>query len=80
MSVLSSVRGALDSASVSGWKREVAEVLAAALDGDAPNASTAKELQALMVELTGSAAGESKGDVSDDLASKRAARRTAASS
>ena len=80
MSVLSSVRSTLDSASVSGWKREVAEVLAASLDGDAPNASTAKELQALMVELTGSAAGESKGDVSDDLASKRAARRSASGS
>ena len=77
MSVLSSVIEALDSAGVSGWQREIAEALAAALD-DAPNASTAKELKALVLELTNGV--EAKADVSDDLASKRAARRIAASS
>lgn len=75
MSVLSSVVVALDDAGVSGWQREIAEALASALD-DAPNASTAKELKALVLELTGDAA-EEKVDVGDDLEAKRAARRAA---
>ena len=77
MAVLGSVREALDAARVSGWKRDVAEALAAGLD-EAPNASTAKELQVLMTELVGSAA-EVKADVSDDLAAQRERRRAASS-
>lgn len=73
MSVFATVVEALDSAAVSGWRREIAESLAVAMD-DAPNASTAKELRALMVELTAGAI-EKKVSTSDDLASKRAARR-----
>lgn len=77
MAVLSAVVAALDAAGVSGWQREIAEALAAALD-ESPNASTAKELKALVLELTGDAV-EVKADVSDDLAAKRAARRAASS-
>lgn len=76
MSVLPSVRAALDESKVSGWQRDIAEALAAAMD-DSPNASTAKELKTLMLELVGER-NEEKADVSDDLASKRAARRSAA--
>ena len=73
MSVLGEVAGALDAAGVSGWRREIAESLAAAMD-DAPNASTAKELRLLMVELVDGSV-EKRATTSDDLASKRAARR-----
>lgn len=78
MSVLSEAVAALDGVAASGWQREIAEALAAAMD-ESPNASTAKELRVLMSELTGGSV-ERKADVSDDLASKRAARRAAASS
>lgn len=77
MAVLDSVVQALDAADVDGYLREIAEALAAAMD-DSPNASTAKELKALMLDLVGEQA-EVKADVGDELASKRAARRAAAS-
>jgi len=77
MSVLSEVVRTLDAAGVAGWQREIAEALASSLDDD-PNASTAKELKSLMGELVGAQA-EPKGDVSDDLAAKRAERRAASS-
>jgi len=77
MAVLGSVVAALDGAEVSGYLREIAEALAAAMD-DSPNASTAKELKALMLDLVGEQV-EPKADVGDELASKRAARRAAAS-
>ena len=79
MAVLSAVVQALDAAGVSGWQREIAETLAGSLDGENPNASMAKELKQLMLELTGDAV-EKKADVSDDLASKRDERRRAAGS
>lgn len=78
MTVLPSVRTALDAAKVTGWQRDLAESLAEAMD-DSPNASTAKELRTLMVELTDGAV-EKKADTSDDLAAKRTARRSASGS
>jgi hypothetical protein len=81
---VSSVREAV-SAALSGepgdlWQRELAFALAVAMD-EQPTASVAKELRALMSELGVSGAiSEPKGDVSDDLAAKRAARRSAAAS
>lgn len=77
MAVLASVQAELEAARVTGWKRDVAEALAAGLD-ESPNASTAKELQVLMVELLGAGA-EVKADVSDDLAAQRERRRAASS-
>jgi len=77
MSVLSEAASALDLAGVTGWQRELAVSLAGAMD-EAPNASTAKELRVLMLELVGERRVEAK-DVADDLAAKRAARRAASS-
>lgn len=74
MSVLSEVRAELEGVEMPAWQRELAFALASAMD-ESPNASTAKELRALMGEF-GSKPVES-GDVSDDLAAKRAARRAA---
>lgn len=74
MSVLDAVLSELDAVSIPQWKREVALALATSLDA-APNASTAKELRLLMDEI-GTKPVEA-GDVSDDLAAKRAARRAA---
>ena len=76
MSVFEAVKAEIEGLSVPLWKRETALVLATALD-TAPNASTAKELRALMDEI--GAKPVTAGDVSDDLAAKRAARRAAAS-
>lgn len=77
MAVLTSVTAALEGVAVPAWRRDIALALASAMD-ESPNASTAKELRTLMAELVDAPAV--KGDVSDDLASKRAARRAAASS
>lgn len=77
MAVLASIQAELEAAGVRGWKRDVAEALASGLDGS-PNASTAKELQALMAELLGVGV-EVKADVSDDLAAQRERRRAASS-
>lgn len=80
MGVLSAVVEALDAARASGYRREIAEALAGALDDpDRVNASTAAKLDALMVDLTGGPV-RAEVDPSDDLAAKRAARRAAASS
>lgn len=75
MGVLDEVKAELVGLSVPGWKRETAYALASAMD-ESPNASTAKELRALMSEVGAKPAAT--GDVSDDLAAKRAARRSAA--
>lgn len=74
MAVLDEVKRELEGVSLPGWKRETAFALAAAMD-ESPNASTAKELRALMSEVAVKPAAT--GDVSDDLAAKRAARRSA---
>ena len=77
MAVLGSIQAELEAAGVRGWKRDLAESLATGMDAS-PNASTAKELQALMTELLGAGA-EVKADVSDDLAAQRERRRAASS-
>lgn len=77
MSLFDSVREALRGEPGMQWQRDLAEGMAAELDEKA-NASMSRELRALMDEL-GVVATEQKGDVSDDLAAKRAARRSAAS-
>jgi len=76
MSILSGVQQALSTVSVEPWQRALAEGLAADLD-EKMNASMAGQLRALMVEIGAEAPAE-RGDVSDDLAAKRAARRAAA--
>jgi hypothetical protein len=78
MSVLYEVETALADNPGLPWQRALAVSLAAEMD-EKPNASIAKELAGLMTAL-GAANVEKKGDVSDDLASRRAARRKAASS
>jgi hypothetical protein len=80
MSVLSAVVAALDAAKATGYRREIAEALASALDDpDRVNASTAGKLDALMSDLTGGAV-KAEVNASDDLAAKRAARRSASGS
>lgn len=76
MSVLGAVEKALVGLPGADWQRELALTLAAAMESN-PNASTAKELRALMTELGAEVPAE-KGDVSDELAAKRAARRSSA--
>jgi hypothetical protein len=78
MSVLHEVEEALSASPGLAWQRALAVSLAAEMD-EKPNASIAKELAALMTAL-GAASVVKKGDVSDDLASRRAERRKAASS
>lgn len=77
MGVRASVEADLRAAGIEDWRRDVLLSLADVLDGDSPNASAAKELWARMEEL-GAKPVEKAGDVSDDLAAKRAARRKAA--
>lgn len=77
MSLLDAVKDALTGDPGMRWQRELALGMAAELDEKA-NASLSNSLRALMDDL-GVAAVEQKGDVSDDLAAKRAARRSAAS-
>lgn len=77
MSNLVAVQKALEGEPGQEWQRTLAVTLAAEMDSK-PNASIAGQLRAVMDEL-GVAATEQKGDVSDDLAAKRAARRSAAS-
>jgi hypothetical protein len=55
------------------WRAELARTLAYQLDED-PNASNARELRALMKEITDESGSDVKGDLSDDLASRRANR------
>jgi hypothetical protein len=76
MSLLDAVKDALEGDPGMRWQRELALGMAAELDEKA-NASLSNSLRALMDDL-GVAAVEQKGDVSDDLAAKRAARRSAA--
>ena len=76
MAVHSSVQEELSGVDLPGWKRDLILALAASIDA-APNASSAKELRSLMDEVV-TAVPEKQGDVSDDLAAKRAARRQAA--
>lgn len=75
MAVLDEVKAELDGLVIPGWRREVAFALAKAMD-ESPNASTAKELRSLMEDI--GVKPVEQGDVSDDLAAKRAARRSAA--
>jgi len=77
MPILDAVQEALEGDPGTRWQRESALALAMELD-DKPNASMVKELRALMTEI-GAEVPEQKGDVADDLADRRAARRTAAS-
>lgn len=77
MSLVDAVREALNGDPGMRWQRELALSMAADLD-QKQNASMSNALRALMEEL-GATAVERKGDVSDDLAAKRAARRQAAS-
>ena len=78
MSVLSAVTSALESLSCEAWERETALALAGQMD-ESPNASLAKELRQLMADL-GSVKPVEAGDVADELAAKRAARRRASGS
>jgi hypothetical protein len=55
------------------WRAEVVRSLALELD-EKPNASIARELRAVMIELGSGVSASSKGDVGDDLAAKRRAR------
>jgi outer membrane scaffolding protein for murein synthesis (MipA/OmpV family) len=59
------------------WRAELARTLAYQLD-DEPNASNARELRALMKEIADESGVVVKGDLSDDLASRRANRIAAA--
>lgn len=76
MSLVDAVREALNGDPGMRWQRELALSMAADLD-QKQNASMSNALRALMDDL-GAADVERKGDVSDDLAAKRAARRQAA--
>lgn len=76
MAVFDSVREALADEPGQEWQRQLALTLAGEMDVK-PNASIAGQLRAVMDEL-GVSMAERKGDVSDDLAAKRAARRQAA--
>jgi hypothetical protein len=67
------IRAELARLNVSGWRSEVALALAAALDEE-PNASMAKELRSLMVDLGSAASAAKKGSTGDELAKQRAAR------
>jgi hypothetical protein len=67
------IRVELERLKVSGWRAEVALSLALELDAEA-NASMARELRSLMVELGSSASAVKKGNTGDDLAKQRAAR------
>ena len=78
MSVLGTVTEALEGLSCEAWERATALALAKALD-ESPNASLAKELRQLMSDL-GAAKPVESGDVADELAAKRAARRRASGS
>ena len=75
MTVHSSVLSDLDGVELPPWKRDLILALAAAMD-ESPSASTAKELRLLMEDVV--TVPTDSGDVSDDLAAKRAARRSAA--
>lgn len=77
MAVFDSVREALADDPGQEWQRQLALALAAEMDMK-PNASISGQLRALMDDL-GASMVQQKGDVSDDLAAKRAARRSAAS-
>lgn len=74
MSVLVSVEEALEGLTVEAWKRALVLSLAEAMDKQ-PNASIAKELRLVMDDL-GVSPAEQTGDAADDLAAKRAARRS----
>ena len=76
MSILSGVRKALEGVAVEDWQRSLAEALAEDLDEKA-NAAAAAQLRSLMGEI-GAEVPAGRGDVSDDLAAKRVARRAAA--
>lgn len=78
MAVLGEVEAVLEGLSAAEWQKALARSLAEAMD-DNPNASIAKELRLLMSDLGAVSDAKSKGDTSDDLAAKRAARRAAAS-
>ena len=78
MSVLAAVTDALGGLSCEAWERATALALAEAMD-ESPNASLAKELRQLMADL-GAAKPVEAGDVADELAAKRAARRRASGS
>jgi len=77
MAVLDEVEVALEGLPGAEWQKALALSLAESMD-KSPNASTAKELRALMTELGAEVPAADK-DVSDDLAAKRAARRASAS-
>jgi predicted metal-dependent HD superfamily phosphohydrolase len=76
VTVHSSVAADLEGVELPLWKRDLILSLAAAMD-ESPSASTAKELRLLMEDVV--AVSVESGDRSDDLAAKRAARRSAAS-
>ena len=81
MSVFASVEAdiaTLPEASRDSWRVEVARALAKEMD-EKPNASFARELRAVMKELRADVP-VAKGDVSDDLKSRRAARLAASGS
>lgn len=78
MAVLDEVELVLKDLAAAEWQKALARSLAEAMD-DNPNASIAKELRLLMSDLGAVSDAKSKGDTSDDLAAKRAARRAAAS-
>lgn len=75
MSVEAEVRAELEAAKVPGWQQETLLALARVMD-DSPNASAAKELWARMDDL-GASPVEKAGDPSDELAARRAERRSA---
>lgn len=70
--LIESVQAEIEGVQMPAWKRALILSLAEAQE-KSPNASTSKELRSLMDEV-GAVPVES-GDVSDDLAAKRAARR-----
>lgn len=73
MPIFDAVEEALKGDPGARWQREAALALAADLD-DKANASMVKELRALMTDI-GAEMPEQTGDVADDLADRRAARR-----
>ena len=77
MSVLEAVSAVLEGVECEGWERESALALARQMD-ESPNAALHKELRSLMKDLGSSVPSDEVGDVADELAAKRAARRRAA--
>lgn len=76
MGLVESVGAEIEGLVMPRWKRDLIVTLAEAQE-KSPNASTSKELRAVMDEV-GAVETKKSGDVADDLASKRAARREAA--